>query len=105
MAKKKARRRNKRFTIPIGLVAPLAAVGLDAYKDASQFSGGFYAPRFVDRLMYGMTGYSYLANDWKLWRLQYGLLPIGVGFMAHKLASKIGINRALASAGVPWIRI
>jgi hypothetical protein len=37
--------------------------------------------------------------------LQYGLIPILLGFIVHKLASAFGVNRALSAARVPFIRI
>jgi hypothetical protein len=37
--------------------------------------------------------------------LSQGLYPIMIGFAIHKIASMFGVNRALASARVPFIRI
>jgi hypothetical protein len=31
--------------------------------------------------------------------------PLAIGFAAHTIASKLGVNRMLARAGVPFIRI
>jgi hypothetical protein len=37
--------------------------------------------------------------------LMQGVGPIVVGVFVHKLASKLGINRGLARAGVPFLRV
>jgi len=38
-------------------------------------------------------------------RLMGGLYPVALGFGVHWFASKIGINRALGRAGIPFVRI
>lgn len=44
-------------------------------------------------------------DAFKFNRMKEGLLPVMVGILVHKLAGRLGINRALGRAGVPIIRI
>jgi len=37
--------------------------------------------------------------------MKFGIAPIFMGFIVHKIASGMGINRALGAARVPFIRI
>jgi hypothetical protein len=37
--------------------------------------------------------------------LKYGTMPLLAGFAVHWLANKIGMNRAIARAGIPFVRI
>lgn len=39
------------------------------------------------------------------WQMQFGALPIVIGFLAHKAANMIGINRMLARLKIPLIRL
>jgi len=108
MAKsKKMVRRKKKTTLPLGVVLPMGVVGVSAFQYATGANSqpAVAAMRFGDYIGSGMTGYSIVANDWKAWRLKNALLPMGLGFGVHKLAQKLGVNRMLASAGVPLVRI
>jgi len=101
MAKKKTRRRKNGFTIPIAIIAPMGLVGWNTALYA-QNQGVDVA---LDKLGYWFTGYSVKDADWKWWRMKGGLFPLLGGTLVHKAASKLGLNRALAQAGVPWLRI
>jgi len=37
--------------------------------------------------------------------MRLGLMPLAVGVLVHKVAGRLGINRAIASTGIPFIRI
>jgi hypothetical protein len=52
-----------------------------------------------------LTGFDSRDRKFHLDGLMSGMVPILAGMFAHKIAGKIGINRALSSAGVPWIRV
>jgi len=110
MAKARTKRRRsykKKTTLPLGIVVPMATTGVAAvsYAFDSNSSPQVTAMRMGDYLGSSMTGYSVVANDFKAWRLKNGLLPLGIGFGVHKVATKLGINRMIASAGIPFIRI
>lgn len=103
-APKKTRRRGKnRFTLPLSVIVPLSVVGAQTVNDVNKH-GMLTALKFLGG---NMTGFAQISGEpmFKLSRLKYGLAPILVGLLVHKFAGKLGVNRALSSAGVPWIRI
>lgn len=56
---------------------------------------------------YLQAGYTGLGSDgrFNLANLRVGIMPVLFGFGVHKIASMIGINRALGRSGIPFIRI
>jgi len=93
----KKRRSKKRFTLPLAVTIPLGFVAYDSYKELNRSgTSGAFNVMFAET-----TGYSLDKHDWKFKRIA----PILLGLLAHKLAAKLGINRALGRAGVPYIRI
>jgi len=100
MAKKKTRRR-KGFTIPMAVAVPTAYVGYNALLYAINQS-----PQVaLEKTTKWFTGYSLETGRWSFDNFKLGLFPIFGGVLVHKVASKLGVNRALASTGLPWIRV
>lgn len=102
VAKKKSRRRNG-FTLPIGIVAPMlitATKAIGVYQSTNSFESAF---RNYFAYYTGFTGNP--AKTWEWEYMKYGLLPLGLGMITHKLAGRLGLNRMIASAGVPIVRI
>jgi len=100
MAKKKHRRK-ARQTLPLAVVAgfvPPARI-IYAESQANGIEGGAVAASRI------FLGYDSSSARWDFQQLQYGFGPILVGFAIHKVAQMVGINRALASAKIPFIRI
>lgn len=99
MAKKKKRRARKP-TLAIGVVGPIAYTAVWAYQSHENPA---------DKLKHYINSYipytDPLEMDQPFKRLKYGLFPLLLGFGLHKLAQILGINRALASSGVPYIRL
>lgn len=104
MAKANKKRRKNGTTLPLAIVAPLAHTGLrfwnigvnDSWSHAVYWTMAYY------------TGFLPGAEDRMYWNpvhLRNGLFPLAVGFGIHKLASKFGVNRMIAAAKIPWIRI
>lgn len=89
------------FTLPLAAVAGFVPLGLNVYNGAK--TGGINGAGF--ELVRGTTGYNWQAGRMEWPALVRGLGPIVAGFMVHKLASKLGVNRALGKAGIPFIRI
>jgi hypothetical protein len=100
MAKKK-RRYSRSFTVPVAIVAPLALEGVARFQDVQEGNSQLA----LDRIVQHYTGYSPNLHDWRWERLKVGAGPLLVGLIAHKIATKFGLNRALGRAGVPFIRI
>ena len=102
MARNKEKSHGKRpFTLPIAVVAGFA---VPATKTLTVFNNGG-AARAATWLTYAMTGYDMDAQKWRLQNMAGGMLPVLIGMAAHKVASPLGVNRALAQAGIPLIRI
>jgi hypothetical protein len=103
MARTKKRRRSKGgFTLPLAVVGGLVPAGADilsAYK-----IGG--AEAALGHVSLVTTGFDPADGSWKpgfAFQKLYG--PLFVAFMVHKLAARLGINRALGRAGVPFVRV
>jgi len=97
----RGRRRSKAFTVPIAALAGLAPTVIYA---ADVYSKRGIVPA-MSEVVRDWTGYDPETGTWAVWRLKYGLMPAVAGILVHKLAGKVGINRALGRAGVPFLRI
>ena len=97
----KARRRKAGFTIPLAVIGGMVPTVAFAYEGLQKGGPVEAAKRASMRL----TGYNPWTGHWYFSEFASGWFPILAGLMAHKLANKVGINRALASAGVPFVRI
>ena len=101
MAKKKHRKRAQ-TTLPLAVVAgffPPARIILAESQGGRGIQGGAVAASRI------FLGYDSNTAQWDFRQLQYGFGPILMGFAIHKVAQMVGINRALASARIPFIRI
>jgi hypothetical protein len=89
------------MTIPLAALAgfvPLAGRAITGYQ-----GNGLYGA--MDGVLSGLTGYSSFDKQWHADILMANTGPIVAGILVHKLASKLGINRALSQAGVPFLRV
>ncbi len=93
------KRRNTKFTLPLAIVAGFVPVGVGLWnrRGSSQAMGDF--------LQAGFTGISPGTGQFQFSNMRAGLIPIAAGFFAHMVASRLGINRAISRAGIPWVRI
>jgi len=101
MAKKKKVYRRPKTTMPLAVVAgfiPPARI-IYAESQAGGIEGGAVAASRI------FLGYDSNSAQWDFRQLQYGFGPIIMGFGIHKVAQMVGINRALAAAKIPFIRI
>ena len=89
------------MTIPLGVVAGFVPLGMFAYD--GMIAGG--PVNAVQRVAQRLTGYDNSVHKWMWKEFAMGWAPILGGIFAHKVANRLGINRALKSAGVPLIRI
>jgi len=97
------RRAHKRpgMTIPLAVVAgfgPLVYETIKATK-ANGFDGTSQA------LLAYTTGFSRWEGKWKAEYLMKGMGPVVAGLLVHKLAGRLGLNRALGKAGIPFVRV
>ena len=106
----------RKFTIPLAIVAGLAPGVIDVVQNGMS-NGVVYSSknspnnamavflRDFTGIQTGETQQAYNTGSWNAWALKYGLYPALGGFAAHFIAQKVGLNRMLANAGVPLIRI
>lgn len=103
MAKRKrSRRRKNKMTIPLAPIIGLFAGSSTAISDAigGNFEGAMY------ELSRNYTGYDPANKKFNIKNLQKGLLPLAIGVGVHKIiGGKLGLNRTLAAANVPFIRL
>ncbi len=101
MARGKRHHRRGGSTIPLAVVAGFAPGLLWAFDSVKQgnWEGG------LQRLEAAYVAYDPWGNHFSTQYLWKGLYPAILGFVIHGAASKFGINRAIARARIPWIRI
>lgn len=101
MAKAKAYRKRAGLTVPVAVVAgftPLVARAITGYQGNGIVGLG-------DGVLSGLTGYSTFDRKWHSDIMMQNLGPIIAGFGVHWLAGRLGINRTIARARIPFIRI
>lgn len=99
----RAKRRGHKpgFQIPLAVIAgfgPLVSDVLHGYQ-----TGGIKSAS--NDLLANVTGYDARAGKWDFGLLLKGMGPVFAGLLVHKFAGKLGVNRAIARAGIPWFRI
>lgn len=97
--RRKIRRRAK-TTIPVLLAAPVA---IPLVRTATQFIGN--PTMAVNNMVADFTGYNQYQGNFDPKRLRKTYTPIIIGYIAHKAANIMGINRLLARAKIPYIRL
>lgn len=101
MAKAKRRRSKGGFTVPVAVLAGFGPMATDVIHGFQ--TGGITSA--ANDLLANVTGYDARSKTWSFALLAKGMGPVLAGVMVHKLAGKLGINRALGRAGVPFLRI
>jgi hypothetical protein len=91
----------KKMTLPLAVIAGLLP-GVAVTATAVKNSGWMMGTRVLG-LSY--TGFDYQTGTFSLNSMKSGLLPLFIGTLVHKAAGMLGINRAIAGAGIPIIRI
>jgi len=101
MAKRSKHHKKPGMTVSVAVAAgflPLVNQVIIGFRE-----GGI--KRVGDRVCASLTGYDPAVERWESAYLKNGTLPIVLGVLVHKLAGKMGVNRALGNAGIPFIRI
>ncbi len=99
MAKKRNGNKKRGMTIPIAVVAGFAPL----VGNVLSTPGGIEPKGWM--LTQAMTGFDTRTREFWLPNLWKGAFPILIGIFAHKVASRLGVNRALAGAGIPILRV
>jgi len=97
------KRRFRGLTIPLAPIAGLAA-GLATPLDYAM-KGDWDSALAAISMRY--TGYNPATKVWNPEDLKMGLVPLIIGVLVHKFVGgpPLNLNRTLARAGVPFIRI
>ena len=98
MAKKHSHKKPG-MTIPLAVVAGLAVPTITMINSAGDWQNK------LNGMFAWLTGYNPNTGHWNVTPMRYGAMPIALGFIAHKIAGKLGVNRAIAAAGIPFVRI
>lgn len=97
----KRKHSKRKFTLPLAVVAGFAPGATFAYTGlkAGGVTGG------MNNLAYAYGGFDAGTGKFNMAGLYRGTIPAVGGFIIHMIASRLGVNRALASAGIPILRI
>jgi hypothetical protein len=99
---KRAGGRRRNFTLPVAAMlgfVPLAANIIDQVRYNGIAGLRDYVPRTI-------IPYDFQTKQWTMAYLGWGLWPILGGFAVHYLVgNKLGVNRMLARARVPLLRL
>lgn len=113
MAKKKNRKKRS-FTVPLAIVAPVVAIPFvpsregwasplqDAQEGKWKAIGAHIINGFVP--FYEVHDPDNFAGKFGLHIPRYLAMILG-GTLVHMIASKLGVNRAIASSGIPFVRV
>ena len=101
---RKRSRRSGGMTIPLALVSGVAASVARPLKTAYDTSDYQLA---AWQLCEGYTGFYPGDGSFDFQRLKFGLVPLAAGALVHKFVggSPLNVNRMLAAAKIPFIRI
>jgi len=102
--RKNAVRRIKKLNLPIALIAGTAAGLIDPFKAAVQEKDPGKALRIIS---YHYLGYNVTTGQFDINGLKKGTLPLIAGALIHKFVggAPLNVNKSLAGAGVPILRI
>jgi len=99
----KVTHRAKKMTFPVAVIAGLMPGVTGTLNVATAQGGGWKAAGTYACSAY--TGFNPVTNQFSMTNMNLGLKPLAIGVIVHKLAGWIGINKAIAGAGIPFIRI
>lgn len=100
----KKSRRKQTFTLPIAPILGLAAGLIDPVVIATRDKNPQAAFNIACKRY---TGYDPNNGTWNYQDMSKGVVPLAVGLLVHKFVggSPLNLNRTLAKAGVPLLRI
>lgn len=100
------RHRSKaKMTVSLALLAglaPTAAFAIEGFRIGGTEGGIVEA---MHRITMRLTGYEWKGGGFSSAQLMMGWTPLLMGGLAHMAANRLGINRMMSRAGIPFIRI
>jgi len=102
MARRRGRRGSRKFTLPIAPIAGILAAPAVGAAIKAAMAGDVDGVLYEAKKLVGFTG-----DQFDAFALGSNVLPIVSGLLIHKFVggAPLNLNRMLASAGVPFIRI
>lgn len=100
----KRRRARPKMTIPLAPVISLIFPAQKAYHVYTETGSIESGIRNWFAYYTGWTG-NPGSGPYEPAYLKYGLFPLAIGLAAHAIAGKLGINRTIARAHIPYVRI
>jgi len=94
--RRKKSRRSHKMTVPMAVAAPVALLAFDVGKDI--MSG---ATNVARAKLTGVTD----SGNFNVGLLMRSYGPVLGGVVVHKLAGMAGVNRLIANAKIPLIRV
>lgn len=101
MRKKNKTKRRNNMTFPVAVIAGFIP-GITRSLVHLQ-AGGFTG--LANEMSRIYLGYDMPTGKWQPYLMWYGFAPIVLGLIVHRVASMIGVNRALARARIPLFRV
>lgn len=98
MAKKKRSNGRRKITLAVPIVLPIAFVGYNIVSN-------FLKTKDYNRATEQVTGYNMANGSFTAGQLAKTYWPIAAGVGIHYAAKYMGVNRTLAQAKVPLIRM
>lgn len=99
---RRARARASKMTIPVAAISGFIAAPSIQYAFNNLMAGNL--PGVISELG-GLAGIDPSTKKFSTEKLKQNALPIMAGLLVHKGASMLGVNRALASAKIPLLRV
>lgn len=106
MAKlRKHHRRHNGFTLPLLPIAGFIPTVIGAVASVrNNWPGGL--GEYLTRAFTGYSPYNIDGQRWHFDAILHTWGPIVIGILGHKIiGGKLGVNRVLANAGIPFIRL
>ncbi len=105
---KRGGRRRQGFELPLAIVAGFAPGAMSLWAHRSNGAEGIAAE--ASRIYLGYAGTNKFGYNDTLgfhpYLLKYGTIPIVAGLLIHKIVGgKLGVNRVLRQANIPFVRI
>lgn len=103
MAKAKKFKAKQKMTIPVAVVAGFGVPAGRLVNDWFKYRDVNIVTREAGQFF---TGYDWTTGQFNMASLRFGLVPVIAGTLVHKfIGGKLGVNRALAKAKIPLLRL
>lgn len=99
--KPKVKRRRGKGRLSLAVLAGFLPMGIDVIEQlkAGSMAGAGHV------VVANLTGYQMWDRKWSFQTLVKGMAPIALGVVVHKVASRLGLNRMIGKAKIPFIGV